>query len=303
MEKSNYCNKTGRQNILKGDLKMYDNFILKEMDDSRNKIAGYHWSVSDPDYVVCLIHGIGEYAGRYERVAAEMNLADIAVVSMDLRGHGISFGTRGHCAPRKDVLEDIDDLIRYAEELYPDKPIILYGHSMGGNITLDYRKRGQMNYKLSGFIVSAPWVELVRSVSGPLYFAVKALAKIMPSKTISSGVSEKELGNKKSVGDYENNPLTHKRISLLCALDGFVTGELMASGDLEDNGGAEGKPMLLMHGTDDKICSINGSRKIAAIESCEYVEWPGLFHEIHNGGTDSMGNEVIEKIIHWIRAI
>ena len=44
---------------------MYDNFILKEVGSGQNKIAGYHWPVENPDYVVCIIHGIGEYAGRY----------------------------------------------------------------------------------------------------------------------------------------------------------------------------------------------------------------------------------------------
>lgn len=282
---------------------MYDNFVLKEVDGSQNKIAGYHWPVNNPDYVVCLIHGMGEYAGRYERMATTMNQENIAVVSMDLRGHGISFGTRGHCAPRKDVMKDIDDLICYIEELYPNKPIILYGHSMGGNIVMDYRKRGTLNFKLSGFVVSAPWVELVRNVSAPLFYLVKALVKIMPSKTISSGISEKELGNKASVGDYEKDPLTHNHISLLCALDCFTTGDQMAEGTIEDNGGAEGIPMLLMHGTEDKICSINGSRKVAAVEPCEYVEWTGLFHELHNGGVDSTGDEVIDKIIQWIQAV
>lgn len=282
---------------------MYDNFILKTAGTHQEKIAGYHWPVEDPSCVVCLIHGIGEYAGRYERVAQAMNEAGIAVVSMDLRGHGISFGTRGHCAPRKAVLEDIDDLIAYAEAAYPGKPLILYGHSMGGNITMDYRKRGNCNSKLKGFIVSAPWVELVRSVSGPLYVTVKGLAKIMPSMTISSGVSEKELGNKKSVGDYDQNPLIHKRISLQCAVDGFITGEKMAAGTLEDNGGAAGIPMLLMHGTEDKICSVNGSRNVAAVEDCQYVEWPGLFHEIHNGGSESTGDEVISKMLEWIQAL
>lgn len=282
---------------------MYDNFILKEVGNSQDKITGYHWPVTNPDYVVCIIHGIGEYAGRYERVAAAMNEKNIAVVSMDLRGHGVTFGTRGHCAPRKDILEDIDDLIKYTEKLYPEKPIILYGHSMGGNITMDYRKRGGLNNKLSGFIVSAPWVELVRQVSGALYITVKSLAKVLPSMTISSGVSEKELGNAIHVRGYEKNPLVHKRISLLCAVDGFITGEKMAEGTLEDNGGADGIPMLLMHGTEDKICSVNGSRKVAAVENCEYVEWPGLFHEIHNGGSESTGDEVIEKILQWIQAI
>ncbi len=281
---------------------MYENFCLKEIGPEQ-KITGYHWKLDDPDYVVCLIHGIGEYAGRYERVAAEMNSNNIAIVSMDLRGHGLTFGKRGHCAPRKDILEDIDTLIEYTMTKYPGKPVVLYGHSMGGNITMDYRKRGNKNGLLSGFLVSAPWVELVRPVTGALYVTVKTLSKIMPQFTISSGVSEKDLGNLKSVGNYEKDTLVHKRISLLCAVDGFITGNKMAVGELEDNGGAAGKPMLLMHGTDDKICSVNGSRKVAAVETCEYVEWPGLFHEIHNGGAESTGDEVISKMIQWIRAL
>lgn len=281
---------------------MYENFCLKEIGEGK-QITGYHWHVDEPEYVVCLIHGIGEYAGRYERVAAEFNANRIAIVSMDLRGHGLTSGTRGHCAPRKDVLGDIDDLIRYAKAQYPGLPVILYGHSMGGNISMDYRKRGNLNGELSGFIISAPWVELVRKVSGALYITVKTLAKIVPQMTISSGVSEKDLGNKKNVGDYEANPLIHHRVSLETAVDGFITGEKMAAGKLEDNGGAKGIPMLLMHGTADKICNVNGSRNVAAVEECEYVEWPGLFHEIHNGGGESAGDEVILKMIDWIQAI
>ena len=269
---------------------MYDNFILKNIGDQQN-IAGYHWKVDDPEYVVCLIHGIGEYAGRYEKVAKEFIENKIAIVSMDLRGHGLSFGKRGHCAPRKAVLADIDTLIDYAREQYPGKPVIVYGHSMGGNITMDYRKRGNKNNLLSGFIVSAPWVELVRPVSGALYVTVKSLAKVVPQMTISSGASESE------------NPLIHGRISLECAVDGFITGNLMAEGKLEDNGGAKGVPMLLMHGTDDKMCSINGSRKVAAVEDCQYVEWPGLYHELHGGGPEGKGDEVIAKMIQWIQAI
>ena len=281
---------------------MFENFILKEVGPQQN-IAGYHWPVPDPDQVVCLIHGIGEYAGRYERVAKAFNDNNIAIVSMDLRGHGLTFGKRGHCAPRKAVLEDIDTLIEFAMEKYPGKPIVLYGHSMGGNITMDYRKRGNKNSMIAGFLISAPWVQLVRQVSGLLYVTVTNLAKIMPQMTISSGVSEKELGNKKSIGEYNANPLVHKRVSLETAVDGFTTGELMAKGALEDNGGAKGIPMLLMHGDADKICDVKGSRKVAAVEDCEYVEWPGLFHEIHNGGEDSTGDEVIEKMIQWIKAV
>ena len=34
-------------------------------------------------------------------------------------------------------------------------------------------------------------------------------------------------------------------------------------------------------------------------EYIEYVEWKELFHEIHNGGEKSNGDEVIEKAVKW----
>lgn len=282
---------------------MYKNFQLKQVKAPGGTIAGYHWHRENPAYTVCIIHGIGEYAGRYDRVASKMNDAGFAVLSMDLRGHGKSFGKRGHCAPRTEVRSDIDDLIACARKLYPQAPVVLYGHSMGGNLALDYRKRGALNFVPAAFIVSAPWVELVRSVPAPLHTAVKLLSRIAPQFSISSGVSATDLGHSKSVGDYEKDPLVHKKISALCAAEGFDIGEEMAEGKLPDNGGAAGKPMLLMHGTGDKVCSINGSKKIAAVEDCEFIQWPGLYHEIHNGGAESTGDEVIEKMIRWIQEL
>ena len=32
-------------------------------------VQGYHFPCENPNHVVCLIHGIGEHAGRFSRVA------------------------------------------------------------------------------------------------------------------------------------------------------------------------------------------------------------------------------------------
>lgn len=282
---------------------MYDQFCLKTVSRQGGVITGYRWERENPLAVICIIHGIGEYAGRYERMAQKLQDAGYALCSMDLRGHGTSLGKRGHCAPRYEIHKDIDDLLGYAECRYSRKPLVLYGHSMGGNLVLDYRKRGNKNGLPSAYIVSAPWIQLVRTIPSWQYTAVKALAKLIPDFAISSGVSAAELGNPKAVGNYEADPLTHKKISLQCALDGFETGNAMAEGMLADNGRAKEIPMLLMHGTEDKICSIEGSDKIAALEKCDYIRWPGLYHEIHNGGSESNGNEVIAEMIRWLQGL
>ena len=154
---------------------MYDEFPLKKLPEG--ELHGYLWDLDDPERVVCIVHGIGEYGGRFDRVACRFRDAGMAVVSMDLRGHGKSPGKKGHCAPREKVLSDIDALISWAMEKYPGKKIVLYGHSMGGNIALDYRKRGKFSHIPSAYLISAPWIELVRPIPSVLYRAVKAASK------------------------------------------------------------------------------------------------------------------------------
>ena len=272
------------------------------------KLEGYSWKVEDPEKVICIVHGIGEFGGRFDRVAEAFRKQNMAVLAFDLRGHGKSLGKRGHCAPRKDVLSDVSTLIEYAQELYPGKKLILYGHSMGGNIVLDYRSRGRLNGELSAYIVTAPWVRLVRPVPNIVYKAVKLLSRIAPSVTIGSEVNEADLGHPDSVKPFNDHPLVHNRISALCAVDGFETGQKLEDGTLENNGRAKQIPLLLMHGEKDKICDVAGSRTIADRmkadgENVEYIEWGGLYHEIHNGGSESKGDEVIAKTVEWAKKI
>lgn len=280
---------------------MYDNFTF----ESRNKaVTGYRFQCENPTQVMCVIHGIGEHAGRYNRMAEELDKHGIAMVSMDLRGHGISTGVRGDAAPRNEVLKDVDAMIEAAQKFYPGLPIVLYGHSMGGNFCLDYRNRGAKNYIPEKYIVSAPWIELVRAVPKSQYILLKGVSKVLPKMTISSGCEEENLGNLDYVRPYNSNPLVHDKISIRCAVEGFDIGNKLASGTLENNHGADEKPLLLMHGDADMVCSIEGTRKVAARYEgntvFEYVEWPGFYHEIHNGGPNATGNEVIEKIIKFI---
>lgn len=280
---------------------MYDNFAFTERD---KQVCGYHFPCENASHVMCLIHGIGEHAGRYRRMADALKAKGIAVVSMDLRGHGISQGVRGDTAPRKEVLADIDALIERARDLYPGLPVTLYGHSMGGNIGLDYMARGAMNDKISKYIISAPWIKLKMSIPKPLLGAARAAAKIAPKRTISQNIDESALGNPDFVKPYKGDPLVHSRISLRCAVDGFDIGTAIYDGKAPYEGGGHGKPFLLMHGDADKICDVEGSRRLAARLSetpgFTYIEWPDYCHEIHNGGAGATGDEVIEKIGQFI---
>ena len=282
---------------------MYENFKLAKTE--YGTIEAYLWHVEDPKKVVCIIHGIGEYAGRYDRVAQRLMDSGIAVVSMDLRGHGLTDGPRGHCSPRSKVLDDITTLLQYIKDKYPNKKIVMYGHSMGGNITLDYRCRGELADLPEAYLITSPWITLVRSIPAPFYRLVKVMAKIAPSFGIHSNVDEELLGNPDMVKPYNDNPLVFNKISMACAVDGFDIGNALLEGTLEDNGKAWEIPTLIMIGTEDKVCDPEGSRGLYAQmkkagENVGLLEWEGYLHEIHNGVGAKTGDEVIDRIAEYI---
>lgn len=279
---------------------MYENFKLK----NKENITAYLWDVEDPKKVMCIIHGIGEHAGRYDRMCSFLQENGIASVAIDLPGHGRSLGKRGHAAPRYEVLDDVSEMINFAGEKYPGIPITLYGHSMGGNICIDYKSRGDKNHIPEKYIMSAPWITLVRPVTGIQYAAVKALSKLLPQKTVCSACPKELLGHPSNLIEYVNDQYIHDRVSLQTAVEGFDIGNGIFDGSFKSDGKADRTPTLLMHGDADGICSVEGSRRVAERnkdnDKFEYVEWEGYFHEIHNGGEIETGEKVIEKIKDYI---
>lgn len=273
-----------------------------KFDSLKKGLAAYEYPCDNPKIIMCTVHGIGEHFGRYERMAGKLSSYGIKMIGMDLRGHGNTEGKAGHCAPRGDVLSDIDSMIKYAVENYEGIPLVLYGHSMGGNITLDYRHRGRFSAVPKAYVISAPWIHLVRPVPGPLFSLVKFLSKIAPEMTIGSSVDESLLGNPESVLPYNADPLVHSRISMLTAVECYSIGNMLYTDEWIKNGEGLERPLLLMHGSADKICDVDGSRKVAENEGdiCQYVEWEGYYHEIHNGNAEVNGDAVIDKIGQWI---
>jgi alpha-beta hydrolase superfamily lysophospholipase len=274
---------------------MFKSFQLKSCGTG---LLGYRWEAADPSAVLCLLHGIGEHGGRFDRLAEVLKSRGISTFSFDLRGHGGSVGRRGHTGPRETVLSDADNLVAYAYAAHATLPIVLYGHSLGGNIALEYRLRGRLSALPAAYIVASPWLELCRRVPGWLYRFVRAAAKVKPDFSLSAGIRADLLGNEQIIEAMKSDKLIHNRISARSALDGYETADRLMKRLIPDRCGGGKKPLFLMHGTADKICSIEAVRAFAAAEGaqCTLIEWEGYLHELHNGGPGVTGEAVMEKI-------
>ena len=93
-----------------------------------------------PQGVVCIVHGLGEHGWRYDRLAQDLIKQDFAVVAFDQAGHGHSPEQRGCISSYDSLLDDIGELLVWTEQRY-ERPATLLGHSMGGNLVLNYAIR------------------------------------------------------------------------------------------------------------------------------------------------------------------
>ena len=103
----------------------------------KTNFYGQYWQAENTKAVVVLVHGMGEHSGRYHHVAKKLTKNDFSVVAFDHFGHGKTSGKRGHNPSFEAVLDSVSNTIEKAKELFPKKPIFLYGHSMGGNVVIN----------------------------------------------------------------------------------------------------------------------------------------------------------------------
>lgn len=253
---------------------------------------GSVWRPPEARAAISLVHGIGEHSGRYAHVAEALNEAGYALVSFDLRGHGHSGGLRGHALDYEAFMADIDLLLQETGRRFPGLPRFLYGHSMGGNLVLNYCLRRQP--ALAGAVVTSPWLALPTRPPRWKRALARLLDRVRPEVTLSRGNDPSALSSDPAVAAaYRRDPLVHDRISVrLYTLMDAAGAEALAQADRFP------LPLLLMHGAADTVTSPFASQAFCnTAPDCSFRLWPRLRHELHN---EREKDEVLATIIAWL---
>lgn len=115
--------------------------------DGKSKLHAVRWTPEDPEAVVCvvqIVHGMAEYVERYEEFAEFLTGRGIVVTGEDHLGHGKSVGENGKYGyfceqdPATVLVRDVHRLKKMTQEIYPDVPYVIMGHSMGSFIVRNY---------------------------------------------------------------------------------------------------------------------------------------------------------------------
>jgi alpha-beta hydrolase superfamily lysophospholipase len=247
----------------------------------------------EPKAIVCVVHGLGEHCGRYAHVAEALNSACYAVLSYDQRGHGQTTGKRGHAPSFDALLDDVSLMLAEAADHYPGIPYFLYGHSMGGNVVL--RHAISRKPQIAGVIATSPALGANKTPL-PVQLIGKAMYRLKPEFSMSNGLDRAGLSHDSQViNAYQADPLVHDRVTARFGLDLLDSMEWVSEHASE----FPPIPLLLVHGTMDRITSAAATQEFASQikGECELKLWDGLYHETHNEPEKA---EVLNYMIDWL---
>jgi alpha-beta hydrolase superfamily lysophospholipase len=250
-----------------------------------------HWPARAPAWAdVLLVHGLGEHSGRYDDVGDRFAAAGLDVHAFDLRGNGGSGGRRGHVDRWSQLHDDLAERLEAVRTAAEGRPVVLYGHSMGGLIVLGYLLSDRPKPDL--VVLTGPGLE--STLPAWKTMLARVLGRILPTVAIPHGIEGRVLSRDPTVGEgLARDPVAQKTSTFRFGAEGLAEQarvKLAVAGMR--------LPTLVLHGLDDGLVPARASELLVALPNVERRTYPGLRHELHN---EPEGPAILHEIVAWLR--
>lgn len=255
------------------------------------------WQPETPPAAHCvLIHGYGEYCGRYDHVAKAFNAAGIDVHSYDQRGFGQSPGKRAYIHDFNTLLDDLDVFLAYVSPRFGGQKPFFMGHSMGGMVLTRYVQT--RHPETQGLIFSSPFLGFSDDVPAFLLALADVLGTIAPWLPVG-GVDNTGLSRDPAVvAAADADPL---------AYHGKVRARTGSQFNMAIRAAREAfaeitNPAYIIHGSADRVVPPSGSK--ALFDGCASADkslkiYEDGYHELWN---DLEKDAVVAGIRDWVLA-
>lgn len=247
-----------------------------------------------PRACVVLVHGLRDHGARYGELADRLARRGVAVHAVDLRGHGMSHGERVWVHSFDDYLGDLDLVVRRAQEAYPGRPIFLFGHGMGGTIVMLYVIAWKPD--VQGLIVSGGSLRPGAGVAPGKARTALILSTVMPRLRTLKVPADLISSDPSVVAKLMRDPMVDERPG-----PARTAGELIRA-RAKVQSGKEGvwAPLLILHGSADKVSSPEGSRELfdkAGSADKTLKIYDGLSHDLLH---EPQRARVLDDIVGWV---
>jgi acylglycerol lipase len=233
-----------------------------------------------PKAILLALHGLAEHSGRYKNVVEYFVPKGYAVYGLDQRGHGRSEGARCYVDRFSELIADLHTFVAMIRVFHPGIKLFLMGHSIGGTLSIAYGV--QYPDELAGLVLSGLVLKPGESITPVMKLMARVLSVIAPRMGVSVLDASAISRDKAVVDAYVNDPLVFRgKVSarmgaeLLSMMGKYLPPRL---GELK-------LPLLILHGTEDRLSNIEGSKllyKEAGSTDKTLKLYEGYYHEIYN---------------------
>ena len=251
-----------------------------------------HWAVAsgEPWATMLLVHGLAEHSGRYEHVGTQLAEAGVDAYAYDQRGFGASGGPRASVERWSQLHDDLEERIAALRSLAPARPLVLFGHSLGGLVSLGYVLDGRSRPDL--LVLSAPAI----GATVPLWqrALVGSLRRVMPGLLLSNRLDTRVLSSDPEVqAHYLADPLNQHKSTVRFAHAAF--GEQRRVANALDR---LALPTLVVHGAEDRLVPTETSAVLDGRPGVTRRVYPATRHELHN---EPVARQEVDDIVGWVR--
>lgn len=243
--------------------------------------------------VLINLHGLGDHSGLYPRLADHFPPRGIALYAYDMRGNGRSPGQRAYLRGWHEYRGDLHAFLERVRNWEGDLPIFILGNSLGGLVVLDYA----LHYPsgLRGVIAAAPPLGEV-GVPRFLMALGRIMSRIFPRFSLQVGMDLSGLARDPAViNAILTDPLFHRRGTARLSTE--VTAAIRR---VQDRAETLSVPLLVLHGSADRMVPPDGSRRFfGRVQQTdrELREYPGAYHGLF---ADVGHEEVLQDAERWI---
>jgi acylglycerol lipase len=250
-----------------------------------------------PWAALTIVHGFGDHGGRFAGLGNSLASMGIALLAIDLIGHGRSSGTRGRIDSYEQLLDEVSSGLELTRSEWGRIPQFLFGQSMGGNLVLNLAlRRPEECRSLLGVIAASPMLRPAKMPSEQFMTVGRWLAKRFPRVRINAPVRTRDLSQDRRAQDaYYRDKHVHNRMCLKMAVS------LIDSGDWAvKNAGLLQTMSVLMHGTEDKLVSSEASEEFVqnAHGMASLQLWTGCRHDLHD---DLRREAYFRELSKWMK--
>ena len=234
---------------------------------------------SEPGAVLLILHGLGDHSGRYGNVVNHLVPLGYAVYGLDQVGHGKSEGTREYVERFDEYTDTLDVFRGMVRQAHPDKPMVLYGHSVGALVSTCYLLDHQNGF--AGAVLSAPVARVPERISATTVIMGRVLSRLLPKFGLLP-LDPMGLSRDPAVVDaYVNDPLVfHGNTPARLAAEMLRATERVMAEAAKIT-----VPILLLQASADLLVNPGDARFLYDTVSSDDKTlkiYEGLYHEVHN---------------------